>query len=103
MAEAWSWTVYGASSSIWNRRDQCQDGEGRRRIGHEHSAPGFSFLATVLAVKVERVCPPRGKYPFIELNVLLVGPEPLQTLSHGWMTDRKAGFPEGVHDQAGRV
>jgi hypothetical protein len=40
-----------ARSSI--RRNQRQYGKGRRRIGHEHPAPGFAFLAAVFAVKVE--------------------------------------------------
>src|SRR5436309_12482899 len=56
------------------RRDQCEYGEGRRRIGHEHPAPGFALLPAVFAVKVERVCPPRMMHPLIDLDVLLMSP-----------------------------
>src|SRR2546426_9066407 len=64
------------------RRDQCEYGKGGRRIGHEHPAPGFALLPAVFAVEVERVRPPRGMYPLIDLDALLMSPEPLRPFSH---------------------
>src|SRR3989475_8616366 len=76
------------------RRDQCEYGKGGRRIGHEHPAPGFALLPAVFAVEVERVRPPRGMYPLIDLDALLMSPEPLRPFSHRRMLDRNAGLPE---------
>src|SRR5438128_11049821 len=93
--------VESASRSV--RRDQCEYGEGRCRIGHEHPAPGFALLPAVFVVEVEGVGPPRGMYPLIDLDALLMSPEPLRPFSHRRMLDRNAGLLERVHDQPGRV
>src|SRR3989442_977102 len=93
--------VESASRSV--RRDQCEYGKGGRRIGHEHPAPGVALLPAVFAVEVERVRPPRGMYPLIDLDALLMSPEPLRPFSHRRMLNRNAGLPERVHDQPGRV
>src|SRR5437879_13865554 len=81
------------------RRDQCEYGEGRRRIGHEHPAPGFALLPAVFAAKVERVCPPRVMHRLIDLAVLLMSPEPLRPCPHRRMLDRNAGCRAPVPDQ----
>src|SRR2546422_3014652 len=42
-------------------------------------------------------------YPLIDLDALLMSPEPPRPFSHRRMLDRNAGRPERVHDQPGRV
>src|SRR5262245_27601002 len=91
----------GADRSV--RGDQRQRGESRRRIRHEHPAPGFAFLGAVFAIKVERMGAPCQPIVLINLNLALIGPEPLQALAHNWIADRNSCLPERVHDQPGRI
>ena len=63
------------------RGKQRQRGESRRRVRHEHPAPGLPFLASVFAVKVERMGAPRRPLVLADLNVALIGLEPLQALA----------------------
>src|SRR5207253_7806151 len=85
------------------RLDQRQDGKRRRRIGHEQPSPGFAPLFTVFAVDVEGVRPPRRIRALTDLNALLMGLQPLPTLSHSRMIRGKASLPERVHDQPGGI
>jgi hypothetical protein len=70
-------TTSGRVSTRSVRADQCQHGKGRCRVGHEHPAPGLSFLATMFAINIDRIRAPRRPRLVIDVNVLLVGPEPL--------------------------
>src|SRR5437867_165765 len=80
VAKSVSTRVIGQSRPVFSsvRRGQGENRQCRRRIGHEHPAQRLALVATVLAVVVQRVGPPRAVGLRFGLHVVLVGPEPVQ-------------------------